>query len=605
MQRDDFKKSIKAALRERVAHRCSNPECRVPTAAPGSGDTEVIRGGDAAHITAASPKGPRYDESISAAKRSSIENGIWLCVVCARKIDHNSDAYPVELLRQWKVAAETTASLEFGKPLFSDTHLHTKMHTLIAQQDQTHREILAQLSFIQADLVKERISNQIGAEPLDHLLDALKRLVESGKARGAIAMQLSRDGRYEDAAAEAIRLAEDETKNALHLGSAAKESSASAAMRWLDAGDVAVLSDHLKAANAYECCTDIDPKNIYGWSRLGEVSWWIGRLDKGLHAFTRMWYLMPDGVVTLLRAEDSPDVQWARFTADNPGVTRDSYIWMIRGVIIAGLNIIEILRREPSLVSKWVIRLLPVDREAKQREPTEVEAPGIVEFFSERVYSLGRVINASAALVEHRRILEGLACVASSRGELEESENYLQRAHIMSIEQKDFVAEAVYLCNLGTVASMQGQANTARDYFAQALAFCKGDPSQGRLFVGTKLVSIEEAARRNEQHKERLASGIVADFPAVDEIEVSNLLADEFDRDTEVAMRSALILKEVEGNAYGNLGVLAMVEGDFDLALREFERSLKLHELIGYTKGVNATRDAILRLKQTKADVMG
>lgn len=588
MRRDNFKESIKAALRDRVAHRCSNPECRVPTAAPGSGATGVIRGGDAAHITAASPNGPRYDESISATERSSIENGIWLCVVCARKIDRNRDAYPVELLREWKTLAETAATQEFGKPL-------------ITQPDQIQREILAKLNSIQADLANGRTSNQMGVEPLDHLLEALRRLADSGTARGSAAMQLSSDGRYADAATEAISLAEDEANAATYLGSAAKEARGRAAARWLDAGDIAFVSDRLQAANAYERCTEIDPSNPYGWSRLGEASWWVGRLDKALQAFTRLWYLMPEGVETLARAVDPPEMQQARFMTDHPDVTRETYTWVIRGIMIAGLNIIEILRREPSLISKWVMRLVPVDQLDEPRalrESTENESPDIVKFFSERVYNLGRVIGASAAPAEHRRILEGLARVANHRGELDESEEYLQRAHAMSVEQKDFVAEAVYLCNLGVVAGMRGQANTARDYCNQALALCKGDPRQGRLFVGTKLISVEEAARRREQHEQKLANGTAVASPEADEIEVCNLLADEFDRDPEVAMQRALKLKETEGNAHGNLGKLAMMDGNLDLARQEFEVSLTLHESIGYSRGVAVTRNAMLHLSQ-------
>jgi tetratricopeptide (TPR) repeat protein len=600
MPRDKFKESIKAALRDRVAHRCSNPECRIPTAAPGSGATGVIRGGDAAHITAASPKGPRYDESISATERSSIENGIWLCVVCARKIDHNRDAYPVELLREWKGSAETAATQEFGKPLLTDAHLHTQTQILITQQDQVQREILAKLDTIQADLANGRISNQVGVEPLDHLLDALRRLADSGKARGSAAMQLSSDGRYADAATEAISLAEDEANAATHLGNATKEARGRAAARWLDAGDIAFVSDRLQAANAYERCTEIDPSNPYGWSRLGEASWSVGRLDKALHAFTRLWYLMPEGVETLARAGDSPAMQQVRFIIDHPDVSNETYIWTIRGVMIVGLNIIEILRREPSLVSKWVLLLVPMNRLDERQQPTESDAPGIVKFFSERVYNLGSVISASAAPAEHRRILEGLARVASQRGELDESEEYLQRARAMSVEQRDFVAEAVYLCDLGVVASMRGQANTARDYFAQALALCKGDPRQGRLFVGTKLISVEEAARSRGHHEQKLTNGTAVASPEADEIEVCNLLADEFDREPEAAMRRALVLKEIEGNAHGNLGKLAMVAGNLDLARQEFEESLTLHESTGYSRGVAATRNAMLRLRQPK-----
>ncbi len=586
MPRDNFKESIKAALRDRVAHRCSNPECRVPTAAPGSGATGVILGGDAAHITAASPKGPRYDEDLSAKERSSINNAIWLCVVCARKIDHNRDAYPVELLRGWKTLAEAAAAQEFGKPLLTDA--------------QFQRETSAQLNSIQTHLANGRVSHQMGAEPLDHLLEALRQLADSGDARGSAAMQLSSDGRYADAATEAIRLAEDEANAAAYLGNAAEKARGRAAVRWLNAGDIAFVSDHLQAANAYERCTEIDPSNPYGWGRLGGASWWVGRLDKALHAFTKLWCLMPEGVETLARAVDPPEMQQARFMMDHPDVTRESYIWVIRGIMIAGLNIIEILRREPSLISKWVLRLVPVDGSGERQVPTEADAPGIVKFFSERVYNLGSVIDASAAPAEHRRILEGLARIATHRGELDESKEYLQRARAMSVEQRDFVAEAVYLCNLGAVASMQGQANTARDYFAQALALCKGDPRQGWLFVGTKFISVEEAARRRAQHEKKLANGTAVASPEADEIEVCNLLADEFERDPEAAMRRAIKLKETEGNVHGNLGKLAMVDGNLDLARQEFEVSMTLHGLIGYSMGVAATRDAMLRLSQAE-----
>ncbi len=601
MPRDNFKESIKAALRDRVAHRCSNPECRVSTAAPGSGTTGVVRGGDAAHITAASPNGPRYDESISAVARSSIENGIWLCVACARRVDHNPETYPAELLLEWKNSAEASAAQEFGKPLFSDADLHTQTQVLIMQQGQAQQEILAQLQAIQADLAGGRTPNQMGVEPMDHLLEALKRLADSGKARGSVAMQLSSDGRYADAATEAIRLAEDEASTAACLGKAAKEASTRAAARWLDAGDVALVSDHLQAANAYSRCTEIDPLNPYGWSRLGEVSWWVGRLDRALHAFTRLWYLMPGGVETIARAGDPPEVQQARFRAAHPDIPQKTYVWIIRGILIAGLNIIEILRREPSLISQWIVRLVPVDATCDQRKPTELEAPGIVEFFSERVYNLGNAIDASAASTEHRRILARLADVARHQGQLDKSEEYLQRAKAMCLAPRDFVAEAGYLCNLGVIAAMRGSANTARDYLTEALALCKGDPGQGRLFVGTKLVSVEEAARLREQHEKKLANGTAIAAPEADEIEVCNLLADEFERSSETAMRKALVLKETEGNAHGNLGQLALTDGKPELARQEFEIALAIHESIGHSRGVAITREMLACLDQTQS----
>jgi hypothetical protein len=42
-------------------------------------------------------------------ERRSVENGIWLCAVCASVIDSNLDGFPPEALRRWKTSAEAAA----------------------------------------------------------------------------------------------------------------------------------------------------------------------------------------------------------------------------------------------------------------------------------------------------------------------------------------------------------------------------------------------------------------------------------------------------------------------------------------------------------------
>ena len=63
--------------------------------------------GEAAHICAASPGGPRYDPSMSDEERRSHDNGIWLCANCATEIDKDPARFPVSLLRRWKEEAES------------------------------------------------------------------------------------------------------------------------------------------------------------------------------------------------------------------------------------------------------------------------------------------------------------------------------------------------------------------------------------------------------------------------------------------------------------------------------------------------------------------
>jgi len=96
--RDGFPKSAKRVLAERVGFRCSNPNCGQSASGPSIEPGESVNIGVAAHITAASPEGPRYDPSLSSGERKAPENGIWLCQNCAKLIDNNPEKYTSELL---------------------------------------------------------------------------------------------------------------------------------------------------------------------------------------------------------------------------------------------------------------------------------------------------------------------------------------------------------------------------------------------------------------------------------------------------------------------------------------------------------------------------
>ena len=115
--RDDFTLSTKRILAERAGQRCSNPDCGRNTSGPSDSDfAKSTRLGKAAHITAASEGGPRYDPKISPEQRSSPENGIWLCAECADRVDkrENESLFPVELLKNWKKFHESTTGTDFA-----------------------------------------------------------------------------------------------------------------------------------------------------------------------------------------------------------------------------------------------------------------------------------------------------------------------------------------------------------------------------------------------------------------------------------------------------------------------------------------------------------
>lgn len=117
MARDNFTKAVIEKLRTRVANRCSNPSCRVPTTGPSANKETPTIIGVASHITAAAIGGPRYDPTLTEKARKSMDNGIWLCSNCSVLIDRDIGTHSVELLKQWKIEAEQLAKQELGKKL--------------------------------------------------------------------------------------------------------------------------------------------------------------------------------------------------------------------------------------------------------------------------------------------------------------------------------------------------------------------------------------------------------------------------------------------------------------------------------------------------------
>lgn len=73
--------------------------------------------GVAAHIRAASPGGPRRDDDQSAADRRAIENGIWLCTKCGKRVDDDPEQFTVNELLRIKTSAESRARSELELPM--------------------------------------------------------------------------------------------------------------------------------------------------------------------------------------------------------------------------------------------------------------------------------------------------------------------------------------------------------------------------------------------------------------------------------------------------------------------------------------------------------
>jgi hypothetical protein len=121
--RDDFNEAAKRTLAARVGNVCSNPDCRALTSGPQQDSAKALNLGVAAHITAASQDGPRYDASLTAEQRCHADNGIWLCQNCAKLADNDVARFSVNLLRAWKEVAEDRARNSVGKTAVQIRHV--------------------------------------------------------------------------------------------------------------------------------------------------------------------------------------------------------------------------------------------------------------------------------------------------------------------------------------------------------------------------------------------------------------------------------------------------------------------------------------------------
>lgn len=109
--REEFTVATKDLLARRVGFLCSNPECRQPTSGPQVDASKTVNLGVAAHISAASPGGPRYEPELSSEQRADSSNGIWLCQACAKLIDNDATRFTRVVLEGWKRAAERAAAV--------------------------------------------------------------------------------------------------------------------------------------------------------------------------------------------------------------------------------------------------------------------------------------------------------------------------------------------------------------------------------------------------------------------------------------------------------------------------------------------------------------
>lgn len=177
--RDNFTPKTTDILAKRVGYKCSNPICKKNTVGPNHSEYKATIVGVAAHITAASPGGPRYNKRLTPEERKDINNGIWLCVNCSILIDKDPLLYTIQLLEEWKKKAEDEATELLLEPhkrensLFTETNyqnLHKRMISFVYDQLDRYEKELEKLELLNNNV---QISNN---ESIYFLYQNLERI---------------------------------------------------------------------------------------------------------------------------------------------------------------------------------------------------------------------------------------------------------------------------------------------------------------------------------------------------------------------------------------------------------------------------------------------
>jgi hypothetical protein len=179
--RDDFTQTTKDLIAKRAGYLCSNPECRCSTVGAARGHEGIVMLGVAAHITAASPGGPRFDPLLTPEQRRHQLNGIWLCQNHGKLVDSDSAQFTVESLRQWK----QTAELRSFRALVAQPSEHTE-HPTPETLDPAVQDHVNRLGLPPGDDIQSILDRMMRAAEAD--LQAFKRM--PGWPQHAIALNL-------------------------------------------------------------------------------------------------------------------------------------------------------------------------------------------------------------------------------------------------------------------------------------------------------------------------------------------------------------------------------------------------------------------------------
>ncbi len=142
-----FSKRTIQQLAEATDHCCAR--CSIKTSYFDSVLGKRIGFGRAAHAVAASPGGPRFDDSYTVEQLKAADNGVHLCANCADLVDKLKDEFTVSALQEMQVNAEATVRELVMQSRNFSTLLNPSQSQRVAEFTRKARISIAQLNINQ------------------------------------------------------------------------------------------------------------------------------------------------------------------------------------------------------------------------------------------------------------------------------------------------------------------------------------------------------------------------------------------------------------------------------------------------------------------------
>lgn len=288
---------------------------------------------------------------------------------------------------------------------------------------------------------------------------------------------------------------------------------------------------------------------------------------------------VPDGFNVFLQSTDRKAAKeyFQHWQREHPDWPPENYAWAVREIVDALLELSELARARPNLkiakgdeaLGETPFLVFSGERSEETLEIKNQPVPEHLEqamFLRERAYALGGVLRDGEVEGKHSRLLGDLASVAYHADDLLNAEECLRRALEISNALGDDLNCIATLSNLGAIAGKRGNIPESDAYLEEARLLID------ELLAATFVVSI--------MLDEKDADGNVIMSRKVESIYIPQKYSDEFDRDADAVVGKVRTLKQFAANVYGNLALGEQRKGRLAKAKEGFLRSLGIRQEI-------------------------